>query len=411
VTEALQAAGFWSYVRADDDAERGRISQLAEEVIAQYRLSTASELDLFLDRASLSWGDDWREQIDAALRGVTFFIPIVTPSYFTSSECRRELLEFARRADSANLGKLILPIYYMTLLVDLDRDSDDPAVAAVARRQYEDWRDLRLTDAASSAHRTGVQKLVLRLIEITQEVSALPEPDTEPITRADVKAALQAPQSGDNATALGPDHEPDIFSDEEPAVLELLAIAEESMPLITEKVNRLAALFELMSQSTQAAQERMQTADSTGKGFAGRVHQTHALANDLAQPAEEILTVGQEYSAALANADPGIRALFDLADSAEEPADRDSACELFQTMRDMADSSRGARDQYQELITTLTGTARFSRALRPPLANIVNGVRHFADGHAVIEGWVARIDDSPLDCTGWTPSPDNGGGA
>jgi len=48
VTEGLQAAGFWSYVHADDDAERGRISQLAREVMAQYRLNTASELDLFL---------------------------------------------------------------------------------------------------------------------------------------------------------------------------------------------------------------------------------------------------------------------------------------------------------------------------------------------------------------------------
>jgi len=32
--------GFWSYVHADDDAESGRIAQLARDVVAQFEMLT-----------------------------------------------------------------------------------------------------------------------------------------------------------------------------------------------------------------------------------------------------------------------------------------------------------------------------------------------------------------------------------
>jgi hypothetical protein len=57
-------------------------------------MKTASTLEVFLDRDSIRWGEEWRERIDSAVAGTTFFIPIVTPRYFLRKECRRELLSF-----------------------------------------------------------------------------------------------------------------------------------------------------------------------------------------------------------------------------------------------------------------------------------------------------------------------------
>jgi hypothetical protein len=90
--------GFWSYVHADDAAEGGRITDLARHLQAQYEMLTGDALVLFLDRDALKWGDEWRNKVDESLAGIAFFIPLMTPRYFLSAECRRELQFVARVA-------------------------------------------------------------------------------------------------------------------------------------------------------------------------------------------------------------------------------------------------------------------------------------------------------------------------
>lgn len=63
--------GFWSYVQDDDAAESGRITSLANQLRAQYRLQTAENLNLFQDRESLEWGDKWKSRIADAIAGTT----------------------------------------------------------------------------------------------------------------------------------------------------------------------------------------------------------------------------------------------------------------------------------------------------------------------------------------------------
>jgi TIR domain-containing protein len=105
--------GFWSYVRKDDAAMHGAIRRLAEHIKEEYELlSGGEELSLFFDSASLKWGDDWRAEISQALEATTFFIPIVTPRYFKSDECRRELLGFWEKATELGLQGLIMPLYF-----------------------------------------------------------------------------------------------------------------------------------------------------------------------------------------------------------------------------------------------------------------------------------------------------------
>jgi hypothetical protein len=94
-----EAAVFWSYARADDEQDGGRIRSLAEAVKREYSLLTGDELALFIDR-DVQWGEEWRTRIDDALSATTFFVPVMTPRYFARAECRRELLTFAGHAAS-----------------------------------------------------------------------------------------------------------------------------------------------------------------------------------------------------------------------------------------------------------------------------------------------------------------------
>ena len=167
-----EAVGFWSYAHDDDKAESGAILRLAASIEHEYALLTGSSLVLFVDRNSLKWGEEWRTRIDGALAQTTFFIPIITPRYFTRPECRRELLAFIGQAKSLGLDKLILPVLYVPT-PGLVEDSDDEARSLVARTQYVDWTELRLVAEESTEYRRAINQTSSRLVEIADQVSEI----------------------------------------------------------------------------------------------------------------------------------------------------------------------------------------------------------------------------------------------
>jgi hypothetical protein len=165
------AAAFWSYTHEDDRHDNGAILRLAERIGEEYSLNNLDDLVVFVDRKDLAWGDHWKQRIDNALVSTTFFIPIVTPRYFRSEECRRELFEFARHANALGVSELICPILYAPVQ-DLDEDNSDEAIALIARAQYENWTSLRLSDEKSEEHRRAVNRLAARLAEVGRTVGS-----------------------------------------------------------------------------------------------------------------------------------------------------------------------------------------------------------------------------------------------
>ncbi len=165
-----EVAGFWSYAHDDDTLDGGTILELAHLIEEEYNLLSGEPLELFVDRSSIAWGDRWRERIDSALSQTTFFIPIVTPRYFTRTECRRELLEFAGKAKSLGVNELLLPVLYVEVQ-GFGTESPDDAVALIANTQYEDWRDMRLLEPHSREYRRAVNALARRLLGIAREVA------------------------------------------------------------------------------------------------------------------------------------------------------------------------------------------------------------------------------------------------
>jgi len=163
-------AGFWSYAHDDDILDGGAILELAHAIEEEYNLLSGEPLELFVDRSSIAWGDKWRERIDSALSQTTFFIPIITPRYFTRTECRRELLEFAGKAKSLGVDELLLPILYVEVQ-GFGTESPDDAIALAARTQYEDWRNMRLLEPNSREYRAAVNALARRLLGISREVA------------------------------------------------------------------------------------------------------------------------------------------------------------------------------------------------------------------------------------------------
>lgn len=150
---AHTAFGFLSYARFDDRHERGRLSLLRERLSGEVQIQTGELFPIFQDQADLQWGAPWQVRLHQAIDQTAFLIPILTPSFFRSTACRREVGRFLHRERREGGTDRILPIYWVDswALSHPEGLAGDPIARALAGRQWADWRALRLEQADSLA--------------------------------------------------------------------------------------------------------------------------------------------------------------------------------------------------------------------------------------------------------------------
>jgi hypothetical protein len=104
---------FLSYTRFDDRHGGGAISEFCRRLASAVQAVTGVPFDIFQDVEGIGVGEHWRGKLNQMLNEARFFIPIVTPSYFTSKPCRDELEKFLRAEAERERNDLVLPIYYI----------------------------------------------------------------------------------------------------------------------------------------------------------------------------------------------------------------------------------------------------------------------------------------------------------
>jgi hypothetical protein len=361
-------AGFWSYTHRDDEIEDGRIKRLAKKIANEFEGITAEELDVFLDKKDIKWGEEWRKRIDNALTGSTFFMPIVTPRFFKSEECRREILTFAGHAKSLGLEELLLPILYFDVPQLKDPNPGDEVMTLVAQRQYEDWTKLRLEDEDSPEYRKAVNRLAARLVEILERTA---EVDPPPVVLAD-----------------------DADPEDEPGMLDLMADAEAALPSWANSMEQFGVTVREMGERVRLANEEMSASDARGGGFAGRLRITQSLAEDLKDPVDKLGQLGHQYSADLLAIDPGILGTIRLVEiegiSGENEA---QVVEFFNTIKTTAGQIRGMVNSVREFSSSLDGAASLSKSMRPLIKKMRASLQRVVDGQAVLDEWERRIDE------------------
>ncbi|MFJ5266200.1 TIR domain-containing protein [Streptomyces sp. NPDC088387] len=366
-----QSAGFWSYTHRDDELDDGRIVRLSELIASAFEMITGEPLEIFLDKRSIEWGDAWRIRLESALTGTTFLIPVVTPKFLKSQECRREVIKFSGHAASLGLDELLLPIHYVNvpqLVQETEGEPADEVVELIARRQWVDWRELRLEDEDSPVYRQAVHKLALRISAILESA-----PPARPVEMSQEAA------------------------EEPPGFIEVMAEAEEALPAWLEIIQKFAAVIAVIGQASTWATQEIGTSDDRGGGFAGRMRVAEQLAERLAEPVAEVDALGSQYWAKLSAIDPGIIGFIRLAGEGDlSPEDRQAAHDFFKEIRELAGVTRETTAQLQGFSDNVGGAARSSSRLRPQFRTIQASVQKVIDGQAVIDEWNRMIDDTDL---------------
>lgn len=373
--------GFWSYVHADDEAESGRIVQLAHDVVAQFRMLTG-DIDLFLDRDRLEWGDDWRPKVDSSLASVAFFIPVITPRYFKSPECRRELNFFARQAERLGIKELVMPILYVDVPGLTDDPPEDELMTLIKRFQWEPWTELRFASRDDPSYRRAVAKMASRL------------------------AAANALAERTDATDIAISVVEDVEEAGGPGLLDRMARAETAMPEWTQTITSIGEEIERIGQLMQQATSEMQHGNSQGKGLASRLTVLRRVARELSEPADNIKSFGHEFTSQLHDVDEGIQVMIRLAadESQAEPESIAQICEFFASVRQMVESSEAGLGSLQGMIDAIAPIENMSRDLRAPLRKLRDGLTLMTEGREVMHGWVRQIEESPIQCDNTEPS-------
>lgn len=169
-----QPNAFFSYVRSDD--ENSYLSELRSNINGEVRLQYGSKFDIFQDTKHIDAGQDFEEVIKRNLNQVSLLIAIMTPRFFKSEWCRKEVEYFLKREKQLERNDLIIPIYYVPCgLEDESIKTDDPLIKEFRRRKFFDWRNLRYKDFKNEE----VRENLIRLGE--QITNALERFDFQPV--------------------------------------------------------------------------------------------------------------------------------------------------------------------------------------------------------------------------------------
>jgi hypothetical protein len=416
--------GFWSYVHNDDKADGKRISQLARDVVNQYEMLTGEKISLFLDVDDIEWGDNWRNKIDDNLTSVGFFVPVLTPRYFMSVECRRELNYFARKAIDLGVKDLILPLLYLDYQTLLDQEKPDELMQLVQTFQWVDWRELRFSEVHSENYRKGVANLAnnivkanrraektINLIDTNTEISEeiiVPEEKDVSITVSAIDAEVQVVgmeilEKDDKSLKPMEETRDGYFindSDDTLGTLDALTEMEEKFTLTPKTLEEMTSQIEKIGQIMNEATSDMQKPTGLKSGFAHKQMIARRTAFRLNEPTEQIWELSNKLSSQMHTLDIGIRIIIGNAkkEIQENPETEKNFCAFFNSIRRMVTSSDIALESTQNMIKSTEPLDKMSRDLRPVLRRLRQGLTVFIEINELQKEWIKLIDNLELSC-------------
>ncbi len=181
--------GFLSYAHRDDDVDGQPVTAFRKALEGAVGQETGYPVEIFHDRRDLRFGQVWRECIDEALETAAVLLPILTPSFFNSGECRRETQDFMWKVSGVKRPGLVIPIlwHHSGELSDTAESFRDELLAL----HCEDWSELRFGSPHTEPARRKLHDLA-RVISEALRLPRPPEPEDEDHLRAVIDRTITA---------------------------------------------------------------------------------------------------------------------------------------------------------------------------------------------------------------------------
>jgi CheY-like chemotaxis protein len=191
--------GFLSYTRKDDQFFGGYITAFREALEAGVQVVTGDRsFRLFQDVEGIVIGEQWQKKLADVIGRASFFLPMLTPLFLNSPNCREEVQLFVAREGTLGRDDMILPIYLVDspLLEKAEERDRDPVAREIAKRQRYDWRENGWLPLEESAARKAI-------LTLAQAIAAALERITAPPRRGLAAARGGAAAAGERIAAVG----------------------------------------------------------------------------------------------------------------------------------------------------------------------------------------------------------------
>lgn len=300
---------------------------------------------------------------------------MLTPRYFRSPECRRELQFFARQSTRLGVKELVLPLLYVDVPSIHDDAASDDLIKLVRSFQWQDWRELRFMEPTSAEYRRAVSKLAERLVQANE--------------KSELSESISNHASGMDQT------------DDSPGMLDKLAAGERALPKLVETIQFIGEDIVTIGGLVQESVRHFQKASEQGRGFDSRITLARSLARDLAGPAENIRSRGNDFSTQIHELDTSLRLIVDVVSkhALDHPDSRDEVCSFFAHIRNLSITARQGLDSFQGMVDSIQPIENMSRDLRPVLRRLRDGLTVMIEAREVTDEWLQLIDKSDLDCS------------
>ena len=362
---------FLCYARLDDEREEGRITNLRRTLSAEVAMQTGEEFPIFQDRQDNLTGQRWERRIENVIDGTTFLITIITPSFFNSDMCMKEVSQFIEREQALNRDDLIIPILYVpTPALQIP---DNEIARNIRSRHYFTWGDLRFEESDSNKYRKTIAELAEQIVNaIDRSIQS----EQEPIV------ATGDPSAGE------------FYPDDSSGFIELIAEAEDAMPLFVQTTIEFAGKLEEIGSEASAATNEFEKANRSGKPASARLAIIHRFTDRLEKPAMEMEVLANEYTDQMMRVGGGIDALIGLLESTTDQEDMEAARELLSTLNGVVDQVKGGMDSLLNLHETLLPLHNLSSTLRPVLKRISRAIHKLVPSQEIFRSWRDDLADT-----------------
>ena len=273
---------------------------------------------------------------------------MVTPSFLNSPMCCDEVHRFVRRENELAREDLIIPIIYVpTPTLD---DTDDDVVRILRERQFDDWTELRFEELSSQIMRRKIHQLAGGIVAALQRGVAVA---TNSISKSIV------------------------VDNEQPGFIELLADAEETMPLLHRTMTAWGAELNIYSDILNRATAQLQAANQPGRPAAARITVMHQLKGELEAPVSRMEVLADEYVEQLAIVGAGMGALISRVSEIDGPEEVDAVKGMFNSLDELASTADGSVASTITFRESVETQYALSSTLRPILRRLAQALARF----------------------------------
>lgn len=355
---------FLSYARRDDEYEQGRITEIRKHLQSEVEIQTGTTFQIFQDQENISVGQPWRTQIQLSIDNTSLLIAIVTPSFLLSPACRDEVSRFIRREEELGRDDLIIPVVYIP--TPALTNADDDAARILRERQFADWTDLRFEELSSPIVRRKISELATGIIAALQRDSDTP---SDLVKKSIAK------------------------NDEQPGFIEIVADAENTMPLLHETIVAWGEELNSYSEILHSATERMQAANQPGRPAAARITIIHQLKEELEEPVSRMECLADQYVEQLAVVAAGMGATTSRVPEIDDAEEIDAARQMYASLDELVSTAENSAASTGKLKESVVAHYKLSSTLRPTLRRLVNALTKF---EPTVDEYTRRRDDLKL---------------